>query len=305
MSYIEYYDGLVNQLNKKLTSEFNEYVNNLKRVGIDAVISNSEETSVKQKILGVDFKKFTPETLRTLCATESVLDKTWSMIGSGNEIYNEIVDNVISNLAYTESMNKNRKQGSLEDKISTAQNKNQDRKRHIVWSNLNMDFSAWKDDLIQEYPTYSEDALYEKMVEINDEYLNDERMNLNIQLPGQIIVIADLGLWDGHRSAYKEIKSGNIKDCLYSSTDMTEWYVDNSGDFRAEAVHHDGTNTYLYRVFKVDISDEEIEAFKEKIVMGKLNEEEIDRYTDKIGVKIAEVYGFDIPKEQKAEEIYR
>ena len=29
------------------------------------------------------------------------------------------------------------------------------------------------------------------------------------------------------------IDSGNIKDCLYSDTDYTEWYVDKYGDLRA------------------------------------------------------------------------
>lgn len=304
MSYIEYYDGLVNQLNKKLTGEFNDYISELKKTSVDNIISHSEEISIKQKILDINFKKFTPETLRNLGSSENVLDKLWSMMGMKENIPNEILENAISNLAYLESMEKKRKNETLDNKIAAAQNGNQENKRHIIWSNLHMDFGAWKDDLIQEYPTYSEDALYEKMVDINNEYLNDERMNLDIQLSRPIIVIADLGLWDGNRSAYKDINSGNIKDCLYSSTDMTEWYVDKNGDFKADAVHHDGTNSYLYRVFKENISDEMIEDFKEKILRGSLTEEDINKYTDKIGDKIARVYGFDIQIDKK-EEIYR
>jgi len=304
MSYIEYYDGLVNQLNKKLTAEFNDFISELKKTSADNIISHSEEISIKQKILEINFKKFTPETLRNLCTSENVLDKLWSMMDMKENIPNEILENVISNLAYLESMEKKRKNETLDDKIAAAQNGNQEKKRHIIWSNLHMDFGSWKDDLIQEYPTYSEDALYEKMVDINNEYLNDERMNLDIQLSRPIIVIADLGLWDGNRSAYKDINSGNIKDCLYSSTDMTEWYVDKNGDFRADAVHHDGTNSYLYRVFKENVSDEMRENFKGKILRGSLTEEDINKYTDKIGDKIAQVYGFDIQIDKK-EEIYR
>ena len=33
---------------------------------------------------------------------------------------------------------------------------------------------------------------------------------------------------------YKMIDSGNIKDCLYSDTDYTEWYADKYGDLRAD-----------------------------------------------------------------------
>ena len=43
-------------------------------------------------------------------------------------------------------------------------------------------------------------------------------------------VIGDLGRWHGRVSGYKMIDSGNIKDCLYSDTDYTEWYVDKYGD---------------------------------------------------------------------------
>lgn len=33
---------------------------------------------------------------------------------------------------------------------------------------------------------------------------------------------------------YKMIDAGNIKDCLYSDTDYTEWYVDKYGGLRAD-----------------------------------------------------------------------
>ena len=48
------------------------------------------------------------------------------------------------------------------------------------------------------------------MYEINGEYLNDERENLDIQLSQPILVIGDLGMWNGRRMGYKEIASGNI-----------------------------------------------------------------------------------------------
>ena len=51
-------------------------------------------------------------------------------------------------------------------------------------------------------------------------------------------------------TAYGEIKSGNIKDCLESEMDDLTWYVDHLGDLRCDAIHHDGTNHYLYRCYK-------------------------------------------------------
>ena len=97
--------------------------------------------------------------------------------------------------------------------------------RHIIWSNENLDLDDWREDLQEQYPDCSEDELYRIMCETNADYLSDERVNLNIQLSQPILVIADLGLWNGRRMGYKEIPSGNIRDCLSGGYDYTTWYV--------------------------------------------------------------------------------
>ena len=121
--------------------------------------------------------------------------------------------------------------------------------RHIIWSNFYLDYDDWKDDLEADYPDLSEQERIALMYEINGDYLDDERMNLNVQLSAPILVIGDLGLWHGRRMGYKEIASGKISDCLYIDTDYATWYVDRLGDLRCDAIHHDGTNHYLYRTY--------------------------------------------------------
>lgn len=64
----------------------------------------------------------------------------------------------------------------------------------------------WKDELEAEYPEKTEYERMELMYEINGDYLDDERCNLNIPLSQPILVIADLGRWNGRFSGYKEIK---------------------------------------------------------------------------------------------------
>ena len=140
--------------------------------------------------------------------------------------------------------------------------------KYLIWSNYSLDYEDWREDLEAEYPELSEQEREEKMYERNSEYLDDERMNLDIQLDKPILVIVDLGLWNGRYSGYKEIKSGNIKDCLFSECDYVTWYVDRLGDMRCDAVHHDGTNHYLYRTYKDGVSDAQIENLKEKIYRG-------------------------------------
>lgn len=171
---------------------------------------------------------------------------------------------------------------------------------HLIWSNYALDYEDWRDDLEAEYPGLSEDERYCKMLEINRDYLGDERMNLNIQLSQPILVIADLGLWTGRHSGYKEILSGNIRDCLYSEYDYTTWYVDKAGDFRCDDVHHDGTNHYLYRVFKESATDEQREDLLDKIYRGIATQTDIDRVTRRLGDEIGRVYGWDFPQRGSA-----
>lgn len=181
--------------------------------------------------------------------------------------------------------------------------------RHIVWSNMNLEADDWRDSY-KEYLEINgldddpndENKLYEYMVEANDDYLSDERRNLDIQLSQPIIVIGDLGRWNGRVTGYKMIDSGNIRDCLYADTDYTEWYVDKYGDLRADAVHHDGTNHYLYRVFKDGVTDKQIENLQDKIYNGKATRADITRVTKRLGDDIAGVYGFPIPKQRQQNE---
>jgi hypothetical protein len=163
-------------------------------------------------------------------------------------------------------------------------------KKITIWSN-NLDYSDWKDDLEELYPDYSNEDRISLMYDINNEYLEDERVNLDIQLDRPILVIADLGLWNGRFSGYKEIGSGRISDCLYSDTDYSTWYVDTRGDLRCDAVHHDGTNHYLYRTYKENASDTQIENLKNKIYGGTVTRRDITRITRRIGDAIAEIYG--------------
>ena len=168
-------------------------------------------------------------------------------------------------------------------------------KKHIVWSDMNLDLDDWRDDLIEQYPDASEDALISKMYEINNDYLDDTRANLNIQLSQSIIIIGDLGLWNGRAHGYKMIDSGNIKDCFQSDCDMNEWYVDKLGDLRCKAVHHDGTNYYLYRAFKDGVTDSQIERLQDKLYAGTATRQDITRVTKRLGDDIGAVYGWQFP----------
>ena len=173
----------------------------------------------------------------------------------------------------------------------------------IVWSNLNLDIDDWRDSYVEflndngmDDDPDDEYAIYQHMVELNSLYLDDERMNLDIEVSRPIIAIADLGLWNGRFSGYKELNSSNIKDCLngFDSCEYYEWYVDNNGDLRCTAVHHDGKNYILYRAYRDDVTDEQVEAFLDKIYSGDVTQDDIEAVTCRLGDKIAAVYGWEI-----------
>lgn len=167
--------------------------------------------------------------------------------------------------------------------------------KHLIWSNIDLDLDDWKESLIADYPEIdanNEDALYRLMVDINDSYLDDERLNLDIQLSQPILVIADLGLWNGRCMGYKEIASGNISDCLYDPNDYVEWYVDGYGNLRSTSIHHDGRNHYLFRVWKDETNDAKRENLEDKLYNGTATMNDISRVTRSIGKEIGRVYGW-------------
>ena len=164
---------------------------------------------------------------------------------------------------------------------------------HIIWSNTNINVADWSDFLQEEYPEVTDPGeQYELCCEMNYAYLDDEKVNLDIELPNPIICIADLGRWNGRCMGYKMIEPGNIADCLWDGEcDYCTWYVDRYNDLCFSGVHHDGRNHYLYRELR-DLSDQQMENFLEKLHTGRLTRRDIRRYTTNIGSHIQRVYGW-------------
>lgn len=170
-------------------------------------------------------------------------------------------------------------------------------KKHIIWSNMNLNIEDWRDGYkewlecndIDDRDPNDEDAIYEWMEETNQLYLDDERCNLDKEVDGRILVIADLGLWNGRHGGYKIIESCNIRDILYSDCDYAEWYGDGY-NIRCTAHHHDGTNHYLYRVIR---EDRNIDNLLDAIYRGEeITSSKLNYYTKSLYKNVAEIYGW-------------
>ena len=172
-------------------------------------------------------------------------------------------------------------------------------KKRMIWSNMNLDIEDWRDgykeylemnDMDDEDPD-DEDAIYQWMNETNDMYLDDERCNLNKEVEGRILVIADLGLWNGRKSGYKTLGT-NIREIFNINPrgfDYAEFYGDGY-DIRATEHHHDGTNEYLYRIIR---EDRNIDNLLDAIYNGEeITSRKLNYYTKSLYKDVADVYGW-------------
>jgi hypothetical protein len=161
---------------------------------------------------------------------------------------------------------------------------------HIIWTN-ELDYKDWKDDLESQYPNeegFTDQDREQFMYEINDEYLEEEKANLNKELGRKIIVFANLGLWYGNRQGYAFLKSTNL-NAIFSNAcgDYNTWYVEGE-DIKCKDTHHDGTNRYIYRLLKEEYDEDDFYGHHLSDVMKEM--------TEPLGEYVAKVYGFKINK---------
>lgn len=117
----------------------------------------------------------------------------------------------------------------------------------------------------------------------------DETINLNKQLNGRILAIADMGLWNGRRTGYK-ILGNNLNEVITCGIgcDEKEIYCD-AYNVRARGYHHDGSNEVEFREIR---EDKDIEPLLEKIYNQEpFSRAEINRYTRSLRPYIKEIYG--------------
>ena len=134
----------------------------------------------------------------------------------------------------------------------------------------------------------------EKVAKIHS-YLDSEYQRikglLDKELPEKVVVIADIGLWDGRRNAYKEYDN-NLSSCLnfFGDCYLAEFFLKDE-DVMSKQSHHDGTHYAVYRVYKKGRADEGHNAIHARIMKGEYPEEEIEKYTKPLGKKVRKALG--------------
>ena len=168
-------------------------------------------------------------------------------------------------------------------------------KKWVIWSNWNLDIDDHEEYFAELEADWDEeltdDQKWKMLYEMNGDWLDDERANLNIKLGEEIVVLGDIGRWNGRARGYKLISSGNIKDCLSDECDYCTWYCDRY-NFRFDGVHHDGNNHYLYRVLRPELTWEQRDNFLYQLRYGNVSDRTIRRYTKSVRPYIAKIYGW-------------
>lgn len=123
------------------------------------------------------------------------------------------------------------------------------------------------------------------------DWYSNEFENLDKELQGRVIAIANLGLWNGRKSYYKVMNS-NLNSVLDScGGDYLKVYTDRY-DVKSTAVHHDGVNYITYRMLKPNLSEVQIDNFLNKLASGEFNHKDISRYTTSLKSQINKIYGW-------------
>ena len=169
-------------------------------------------------------------------------------------------------------------------------------KKNYIWQNTDLNVDDWRDAYnesceINGIEPGDDYDIMNFMYATNNEYWFDERMNLDKYIDTEILVIADLGLWNGRTQGYRIIESGNLKEILsYNGNDCFEIYGDGE-NIRAVGNHHDGVNYYLYRAVR---PGKDIDPLLTAILRGDhITRQKLNHYTRSIYKDVAKIYGWE------------
>ena len=171
-------------------------------------------------------------------------------------------------------------------------------KKRMIWSNMDLNIDDWRDSYKEHLELNclvgdpdNESEIYAWMEDENNEYLYDEKVNLNKEIDGRILIIADLGLWDGRKSGYK-ILGNNVNEIFNINNrgwDFAEFYGDGY-NIKGTEWHHDGTNYYEYRVIR---ENRNIESLLNAIYNGEeISRKKMNYYTKSLYPYVAQIYGW-------------
>ena len=74
---------------------------------------------------------------------------------------------------------------------------------YVIWSNEYLDWADWQEAFDGEFDHCSEEEKFQLMNNLNNDYLEDDRREMDASVGSPIIIIADIGKWDGRHTGYR------------------------------------------------------------------------------------------------------
>lgn len=159
--------------------------------------------------------------------------------------------------------------------------------KHVIWSNDADSIKALTEDVRSDNPGLTEDEAWRFATDLSGDYLSDVLVDLKVEV-GDILVIADLGLWNGRTKAHKTIRKYLSNTYDVACGDYIAWYVED-GEMKIDDTHHDGTNHYLFRAWKDGVDRDEL---IDLISAGHEDVDTLNKYTRPLGEDVRKVYGW-------------
>lgn len=163
-----------------------------------------------------------------------------------------------------------------------------------IWNNNFDTIEEIVDDMKheEEYEDWDDSQMFwEEAYGINNEYLNDEKVLLDIELDQPIIAAADLGSWNGHSIRIGTSFGSNVRDIFKAmrNPDYIEcsFFIEDRNVF-FEGSHHDGRNRVMFRKLKKGVNIDDITddvTHKDQFWSNYFDK------TESIAPEICEVYG--------------
>ena len=150
----------------------------------------------------------------------------------------------------------------------------------VIWSSA-VFLPHWDEFIKEEYPFVTDRTRqYELCAEMNAQYLDDEKMNLNRVLDGRVVAIADEG------RGRNVLLGDNLNSLL--SLEAEEYFCDRYTTRAIGSGYELGTK-YEFRLIPSSIDPD---AFMARLDYGDMSRRTLLRYTKSIRQPIADVYGW-------------
>ncbi len=114
----------------------------------------------------------------------------------------------------------------------------------------------------------------------------------------ELVVTGTANIWDGERFVFKELDTTSVGESIQKvmngSWEEVQIYVEGR-ELVIEIAHHDGTNKYLIREWKTEMTDRKYTNLYKKLDLNPEVEDRLEtmkKYTKGIGEYVKNYYGW-------------